>query len=112
MRVPLDPSSTAPNRGPRVPLSVGPVYERESGRAVGAGVLAIADGIARAEGGSPAAGLCGMWQSTPRHAVPGDVIVMKGALHPGHRGAVHRSPPIEGTGRIRVVPIASTVEGS
>jgi hypothetical protein len=50
--------------------------------------------------------------SAIRHAVPGEVIVMKGALHPGHRGAVHRSPPIEGTGRVRVVLIASTVDGS
>jgi len=44
--------------------------------------------------------------------VPGEVIVMKGALHPNHRGAVHRSPPIEGTGRVRVVLIASTVDRS
>lgn len=50
--------------------------------------------------------------SAVRHAVPGEVIVMKGALHPGHHGAVHRSPPIEGTGRVRVVLIASTVDGS
>ncbi|MBK8252537.1 MAG: DUF1826 domain-containing protein [Polyangiaceae bacterium] len=50
--------------------------------------------------------------SAIRHAVPGEVIVMKGALHPGHRGAVHRSPPIEGTGRVRVVLIATTVDGS
>jgi len=49
--------------------------------------------------------------SAIRHAVPGEVIVMKGALHPNHRGAVHRSPPIEGTGRVRVVLIASTVDG-
>jgi hypothetical protein len=50
--------------------------------------------------------------SAIRHAVPGEVLVMKGALHPSHRGAVHRSPPIEGTGRVRVVLIASTVDGS
>lgn len=50
--------------------------------------------------------------SAIRHAVPGEVIVMKGARHPGRRGAVHRSPPIEGTGRVRVVLIASTVDGS
>jgi hypothetical protein len=49
--------------------------------------------------------------SAIRHAVPGEVIVMKGARHPNHRGAVHRSPPIEGTGRVRVVLIASTVDG-
>jgi hypothetical protein len=101
MHVPLDPSSTAPNRGPRVSLSVGPVYEREGGRVVRAGVLAIADGVvaprpfwellqdlavraewlratfalasrpacygvARSDGGSPVAGFCGTWQSTPR----------------------------------------------
>ncbi|MFM7295682.1 MAG: DUF1826 domain-containing protein [Planctomycetota bacterium] len=50
--------------------------------------------------------------SAIRHAVPGEVVVMKGALHPNHRGAVHRSPPIEGTGRVRVVLIASTVDSS
>ena len=50
--------------------------------------------------------------SAVRHAVPGEVIVMKGARHPNHRGAVHRSPPIEGTGRTRVVLIASTVDRS
>lgn len=50
--------------------------------------------------------------SAVRHAVPGEVIVMKGALHPGHLGAVHRSPPIEGTGQVRVVLIASTVDRS
>lgn len=50
--------------------------------------------------------------SAIRHAAPGDVIVMKGALHPNQRGAVHRSPPIEGTDRLRVVLIATTVDGS
>lgn len=50
--------------------------------------------------------------SAIRHAVPGDVIVMKGALHPDLQGAVHRSPPIEGTGRVRVVLSASPVDGS
>jgi Protein of unknown function (DUF1826) len=50
--------------------------------------------------------------SAVRHAVPGEVIVMKGARHQSHRGAVHRSPPIEGTGRVRVVLIASTVDAS
>jgi hypothetical protein len=49
--------------------------------------------------------------SAVRHAVPGEVIVMKGALLPNRAGAVHRSPPIEGTGRVRVVLIASTVDG-
>jgi hypothetical protein len=45
MHFPLDLSSRALNRGPRVPLSVGPVYEREGGRVVRAGVLALADGL-------------------------------------------------------------------
>lgn len=49
--------------------------------------------------------------SAVRHAVAGDVVVMKGGLHPDGRGAVHRSPPIAGTGRVRVVLIASTVDG-
>lgn len=101
MHVPLDPSSAAPNRGPRIPLSVSPIYEREGGRVVRAGVLAIAEGlvaprpfwaplrrlaargdwlratfalasrpacygVARADGGAPAAGFCGTWRSTPR----------------------------------------------
>lgn len=44
--------------------------------------------------------------------MPGEVIVGKGALHPDHWGAVHRSPPIEATGRVRAVLIASTVDGS
>ncbi|MBM4375533.1 MAG: DUF1826 domain-containing protein [Deltaproteobacteria bacterium] len=50
--------------------------------------------------------------SAIRHAVPGEVIVMKGALHRNHHGAVHRSPPIEGTGRVRVVLVATTVDRS
>lgn len=50
--------------------------------------------------------------SAIRHAAPGEVIVMKGALHPGQRGLVHRSPPIEGTDRVRVVLIATVVDGS
>ncbi|NJM90868.1 MAG: DUF1826 domain-containing protein [Myxococcales bacterium] len=50
--------------------------------------------------------------SAIRHAVPGEVILMKGALHPSRRGAVHRSPPIEGTGQVRVVLTVSTVGGS
>lgn len=45
MPVPLDSSSSAPQRGPRLSLSVAPVYERERGRVVRAGVLAIADGL-------------------------------------------------------------------
>ncbi len=43
-----------------------------------------------------------------RHAVPGEVILMKGARHPDGQGAVHRSPPIEGTGQTRVVLTMST----
>ncbi len=50
--------------------------------------------------------------STIRHALAGEVIVMKGARHPSRLGAVHRSPPIQGTGRVRVVLSASTVDGS
>jgi len=50
--------------------------------------------------------------SAVRHAGPGEIVVMKGALHPHGLGAVHRSPPIEATGQLRVVLIASTVEGS
>lgn len=48
--------------------------------------------------------------SAIRRAAPGEVVVMKGALHPGGLGAVHRSPPIEGTGLVRVVLIASTAD--
>ncbi len=48
--------------------------------------------------------------SAVRRAGTGDVIAMKGALHTPGFGAVHRSPPIEGTGQLRVVLVASTVE--
>lgn len=44
-----------------------------------------------------------------RHAEVGEVLLMKGALHSNGRGAVHRSPSIEGTGRVRVVLAASPV---
>lgn len=47
-----------------------------------------------------------------RHADAGDVLVMKGARHAHGCGAVHRSPPIEGTGRRRVTLVLSTVEGT
>jgi hypothetical protein len=47
--------------------------------------------------------------SQVRRAAPGDVLVMRGAVAP-HLGAVHRSPPIDGTGKTRVVLIASTVD--
>lgn len=43
-----------------------------------------------------------------RHAVPGEVLLMRGEI-PDGRGAVHRSPSIQGTGRVRVVLIANTV---
>lgn len=45
MHLQLEPSLRAPNRGPRFSLGVGPAYEREGGRVVRAGVLAIADGL-------------------------------------------------------------------
>lgn len=50
--------------------------------------------------------------SAVRHAHAGEVLVMKGARHERGGGVVHRSPPIEGTGRVRVVLIASTVGNS
>ncbi|XYI03973.1 DUF1826 domain-containing protein [Sorangium sp. So ce1128] len=50
--------------------------------------------------------------SAVRHAVAGDVIVMKGARHACRRGAVHRSPPIEASGTIRVVLAASPADAS
>ncbi|KYF52749.1 hypothetical protein BE08_05815 [Sorangium cellulosum] len=50
--------------------------------------------------------------SVVRHAVAGDVIVMKGARHEHRRGAVHRSPPIAASGKVRVVLVASTVDAS
>lgn len=48
-----------------------------------------------------------------RHARAGDVLVMRGSRFPGvepRRGAVHRSPPLDGTGQARVVLIVSTVD--
>lgn len=51
-------------------------------------------------------------EAAVRHAIAGDVLLMKGARHPSQRGAVHRSPPISGTGQVRVVLVASTVDGS
>ncbi len=47
-----------------------------------------------------------------RHAMPGEVVVMKGADHPSRNGAVHRSPPVEGTGRVRVVLTLTPVDCS
>jgi hypothetical protein len=40
-----------------------------------------------------------------QRAKPGDVVILKGELHPGNhgRGAVHRSPPIQATGDRRLV---------
>jgi hypothetical protein len=43
-----------------------------------------------------------------RRAAAGDVLLMKGARHPHGVGLVHRSPPIEGTGRARVLLTLST----
>lgn len=45
MQVPSETLSKAPKRNLGVSLSVSPVYERERGRVVCAGVLAIADGL-------------------------------------------------------------------
>jgi len=42
----------------------------------------------------------------------GDVLLMKGAGYDSVLGAVHRSPPIEGSGGARVVLVASTVNPS
>lgn len=45
-----------------------------------------------------------------RRARAGDVLLMKGWLLAGpSAGLVHRSPPIEGTGRARVVLAVSTI---
>lgn len=46
--------------------------------------------------------------SAIRHAALGEVLVMKGELHEHGRGAVHRSPPIEEAGLVRVVLVVST----
>lgn len=42
---------------------------------------------------------------TIKHAMPGDVVFLKGESYPGNqgRGAVHRSPPIEHAGLKRLV---------
>lgn len=45
-----------------------------------------------------------------RHAAPGDLLVMKGARHEHGRGAVHRSPPVEHLGALRVVLAVSPME--
>jgi hypothetical protein len=47
--------------------------------------------------------------SAVRRTQAGDVLVMKGARHEHGRGAVHRSPPLAGTGLARLVLTASTV---
>lgn len=44
-----------------------------------------------------------------RYAKSGEILVMKGALHLNSNGVVHRSPPIEGSGQIRIVLSMSTV---
>ncbi len=41
----------------------------------------------------------GLVCSAPRFAV----VLLKGWKSPGHRAAVHRSPPVEGTGAVRLV---------
>jgi hypothetical protein len=46
-----------------------------------------------------------------RHVRTGDALLMKGARFSSRQhAAVHRSPPIEGTGQVRVVLILSTVD--
>lgn len=49
-------------------------------------------------------------EDTVRHARPGEVLLMQGAHDPTQLGVVHRSPPIQGSGRIRVVLRANTVD--
>jgi len=44
------------------------------------------------------------------HAVAGDVLLMKGAVHPSARGAVHRSPPLSAADPVRVLLTMSTVD--
>lgn len=48
--------------------------------------------------------------SAVRRAAAGDVLVMRGSLAPGGLGAVHRSPPIEAEGIVRIVLVVTTVE--
>lgn len=45
-----------------------------------------------------------------RRAVAGDVLLMKGAAHPGERGAVHRSPPLSAANPLRVLLTISTID--
>ncbi len=45
-----------------------------------------------------------------QQAAAGEVVLAKGSLHPDGGGAVHRSPPIEDKGLVRVVLIVSTVD--
>jgi hypothetical protein len=47
--------------------------------------------------------------SALRQARAGEVLLMRGALHPSGVGAVHRSPPMEHTGRSRLLLVISTV---
>lgn len=49
-------------------------------------------------------------QSAVRRASPGDVLVLKGARQPSRRGTVHRSPPLEASGAVRVVLAISTLD--
>jgi len=45
-----------------------------------------------------------------RRAATGDVLVMRGSLALGGRGAVHRSPPVEAEGIARIVLVVTTVD--
>jgi hypothetical protein len=49
-------------------------------------------------------------QSRVQRARAGEIVVMRGALHPSGLGAVHRSPPIEGAGQRRLLLAISTVD--
>lgn len=44
-------------------------------------------------------------------AAPGEVLLMKGVRHPDSPGTVHRSPPLGETGQVRVVLVASPIDG-
>ncbi len=50
--------------------------------------------------------------SARRCAGAGDVLLMKGSRYPSLHGggAVHRSPPIDGTGQTRIVLVVSTFD--
>ncbi len=52
------------------------------------------------------------WSSRIQRAHAGEVVILKGDLHPGNhgRGAVHRSPPIQAAGDRRLVLTLDTPE--